>query len=361
MSKVDEFIEANDREANLDTSFTLKSDNSNTETAAEEPSTRSIVVDTPHAVKSFKVQPQVSPASPSNQQHPLRDTPTHSPANAKLGRSNTMKRLSLIQPIISQDSTPKEHRTAQPGHLHRQRSKSIVSGHSRSSSSASEQPVEPKKDVNTLLQQLANKELELLETKHKIEELKKSLHQEETQLRSQTHQLHDLKTQVEVTLNNGIDEHKHGGGLQSLQMYTQPSSNSSLPDAKRTPSKRESVWSKPLTLFNQFDQLIQHELEKKLNWDEYTSPEKAQPMASEQVTPKPADDVLGNVSSSLWNFVSDVRTGLMGINEEPEEEDKVRHTQHRKQDQQQVKSETNQLKFTGKEVELKEFNGKKSS
>lgn len=125
-----------------------------------------------------------------------------------------------------------------------------------------------------------------------------------------------------------------------------------------TPTKKhESMWSKPLSLFNQFDQIIQHELEKKLAWDDFVSSPEGTPRQeqrptfdrqpqqqqqpqqrsvnraltsnrnmknSDSLTSTPRrraprnEDVISNVSSSLWSFVSDVKSGLLGINEEPE-------------------------------------------
>ncbi|CUS24872.1 LAQU0S21e00364g1_1 [Lachancea quebecensis] len=381
MSKLDGFIEEHDRESNIDSSARLESTKLSPKAGSPRQRTRQ------NGVKSPIVQPQATPAKPSEQEHPLKETPTRTTVNGKMTRSNTLKRLSLIQPVISPETTPKEHRQQQ---VARNRSRSVVSVHSRSSSSASEQLADATKDVNALLQLLANKELELLETKHKIEELKKTLTQEEKALLRQTHELQDLKTQVSKTLNSGIDEQKqqqnhsshHSPNQSSLAV---PTSHTSSNESRPTQAKKESVWTKPLSFLNQFDQLIQHELEKKLNWDEVASPEKT-PGAESGALPgrsaSPAsqynssiannnsnninnnnwgrsnEDVLGNMSSSLWSFVSDVKTGLLGINEEEEEEGSGEAPAAAGNG-----GNNNQLRFVGNknnsEVELKDYNTSK--
>lgn len=373
MSAFDGFIEDNDRDLQMDTSVRLEGDvrsPSNGGTPGQKSGSQSY--------RSPVIQPQVTPAKPSDQDHPLKDTPTRANTNGKMTRSNTLKRLSIIQPMMSPESLSKEHRQQQAS---RTRSRSIISGHSRSSSSASEQQAESSKDVGAVLQLLANKELELLETKRKIDELKKTLSQEEKALQLQTQELQELKGKVGRALNSGIDEqlqlqqhhqqnphnsqqaHKHYNLQQQQQQQQQnqngqphyPNPAPGVPkgqlETRRMHSKKESMWTRPLSFLNQFDQLIQHELEKKLNWDDVASPEKTP--TSETPGNKPAEDVFGNVSSSLWNFVSDVKTGLLGINEEGEEGITEGSSNSRAGDSK------NQLKFVsdaGGEVELKDYN-----
>ncbi|SCU88809.1 LAME_0E01222g1_1 [Lachancea meyersii CBS 8951] len=357
ISRLDSFIEANDREASMDTSSRLTKAELDSFAADDELSRDGQTSTTPNGTKGIKIQTRASPASPSDQDHPLKHTPTRTPDHSKLGRSNTMKRLSLIQPVVSSSPTPKDHRQSQPALLKvRTRSQSVRSGHSRSSSAASEvqQQRDAGESVNSLLQLLANKELELLETKRKIDELRKGLNQEEAHLQLQTQQLQDLKTQVGKTVYNGMDDHKY---TKTVQSAAQPSqSKKSGPTTLETPrlsSNRESMWSKPLTFFNQFDQLIQHELEKKLHWDEVPLPKKPS-NAEQEPHSKPSDDVLGNVSSSLWSFVSDVRSGLMGINEEETTEQETLKSQRRSRN-------PSPLKFVGKEMELEDLQGKKAN
>lgn len=85
-------------------------------------------------------------------------------------------------------------------------------------------------------------------------------------------------------------------------------------DMENSDDNKQSMWSKPLALFNQVDQIIQQELERTLNWDEPPTP------VEETEENKEGDK---SVSKSLWSFVSDLKTGLLGI----EEEEDGPHTQ----------------------------------
>ncbi|SCU99410.1 LADA_0H19592g1_1 [Lachancea dasiensis] len=356
MSNLDGFITSSDHAADMDTSVPLKSEGLTRKSTAEEPCPEVVTINSPNGSnKLVKVRPQASVSSPSQQEHPLRDTPTRSPPSSKFGRSATLKRVSLIQPMITPDSTPHEHRNQQQRHLTRTRSRSTVSAHSRSSSSASDRVYEPSTDVNSMLQLLANKELELLETKRKIEELRKNLGQEENHLQVQLQELQTLKTQVGKTLNSGMDDHKMDRNPQTAQtgpVRTEIADDSSQDLKSSTPTKAGSVWSKPLTLFSQIDQFIQHEMEKKLKWDD--EGDGHEPRGSKEHTRpaihhQPPEDVLGNMSSSLWNFVSDVKTGLRGISEEPQEQvdSQTQPGESRR--------EVNRLNFVAKEVELEDM------
>ena len=102
----------------------------------------------------------------------------------------------------------------------------------------------------------------------------------------------------------------------------------------------ESGWNKTFSMFNQFDQILQNELEKSLNWDSETdnsSPEKIDRKDganvfnpglphSRSVTPVNSTMVQGtteenpSLSKSLWSFVDSVRSGLLGIDEDEENE-----------------------------------------
>ncbi|CEP62163.1 Tda11p LALA0_S04e09274g [Lachancea lanzarotensis] len=347
MSSLNSFIEDNDKKASIDTSEKLKSDDLNV-SATEKDASGAQMLTTPNGSKGMRVQPQISPASPSNQEHPLRNASPRLASKSKLPRSNTVKRLSLIQPVVSPFSTPQEHRQTIRFDTRRQ-SQSAISDHSRSSSGASElhPQTESGSSVSSLLQLLANKELELLETKRKIEELRKGLINEEAQLQLQTQQLQDLKNQVGRTVYAGVDDHKNVKNGRGPSNLVQPS-QSAVEEPSQSVSNRESMWSKPLTFFNQFDQLIQHELEKKLHWDEVPSPTKT-PVRQTDPGSKPSDDVLENVSSSLWSFVSDVKTGLMGINEEPTSQESQKHPRN-----------TGPRVSVEKETELEDLHSKKS-
>lgn len=102
----------------------------------------------------------------------------------------------------------------------------------------------------------------------------------------------------------------------------------------------ESGWNKTFSMFNQFDQILQNELEKSLNWDSETdnsSPEKIDRKDganvfnpglphSRSVTPtnstlvQESAEENPSLSKSLWSFVDSVRSGLLGIDEDEENE-----------------------------------------
>lgn len=338
MNKFDEFIEKNDQALQVDTSSTRALSRESTLT-----NTPSVTIGSPTLSKSH--QPQLTPSRPSEQDHPLlkETTPT-----GKFARANSLsKRRSLIKPLISSESAPYAV-SETPTNSGRLRSASNASTHSRVSSVHS---LEDQNDVSTLLQLLANKELEILEGKKRIDDLKTQLLSEEQSLLLQQRQLQALKDQVAKSFNPTNPASNPHNAIKSVEQQMQLSNTT-------TPTKKhESMWSKPLSLFNQFDQIIQHELEKKLAWDDFiSSPEGTprqeqrptfdrQPQQQQQPQQRSAnralasnrnmknsdsltstsrmsaprnEDVISNVSSSLWSFVSDVKSGLLGINEEPE-------------------------------------------
>lgn len=365
MNKFDEFIEENDQKLNVDTTTRIEITHTPSGgTSPREPTRQS-------SVRRSLVQPQVTPGRPSDQEHPLKDTYSRPPNSMKLNRSNTLKRKSLIQPIISPEATPGEHRQQQQ----RTRSMSNASYHSRTSSIGSEHASPAGKDLNALLQMLANKELELLDSKRKVDDIKRSLHQEEQTLHMKSKELNELKVQVAKILNDNVaastgfnGNESHAGELGKLGEdfeHMAQKKASPAPAPSPTPAKKESMWTRPLSLFNQFDQLIQHEIEKKLNWDDLEAPRpnptnkhsnennSSQPNSkSTHDTATSTEDVLGNVSTSLWNFVSDVRTGLLGINEEPEETETFqKQPQKNSSSTRKSRSSENHLKFIASEDE----------
>lgn len=267
-------------------------------------------------------------------------------------------------------------------------------------------------DVDELLKKLANKELELLESKRKIEELKKKLIYHEELYEKQYNDLKKLKEKVSkhlsykspmkndasrnstmkepqsqeeiaqstpkkispiikekldyVNINKrgqstsplGMKNHNNTKiNLQREKIRNNPSdmtneSHSAVTKLnpidynppKKPQSRNESMWSKPFTLFNQFDQLLQNELEKSLNWNNETENESS---FTEEVDKNKHDDIIRSdydnpdipntndhlrnrptidkrhlqpsnqsltrsVSTSLWGFVNDMKEGLLG-------------------------------------------------
>ncbi|KOG99219.1 Tda11p [Saccharomyces eubayanus] len=221
-------------------------------------------------------------------------------------------------------------------------------------------------DVSALLQALATKELELLECKQKVEDLKKQTQYEEQTYSRRARELQELKQQVSKHLdpsqNTPVKDRNFSPALQNIPMESRfenggngsftnsarPRQDKISPNAKQSGSvspqgvqdthpgsssadlSKQSLWSKPLALFNQFDQIIQHEIERTLNWDEKSPgpPEPQQPPStgnhdstvrhhiSEPSETDQEPSSQGSVSRSLWSFVSDVKAGLLGIEEE---------------------------------------------
>ncbi|SCU99977.1 LAMI_0G02080g1_1 [Lachancea mirantina] len=341
MRTLEEFLDSTDREMQIDTGVRTGALQSPLENSPPFPTAQTA------QRRSWTVS-HTTPSRASERDHPLKDTPpgvvsgsggSGGPA-VKFGRSNTLKRKSLLQPIISPSphNKPQEHKVQL-----RARSGSNASRRSRTSSLHSDElPSEP--DVSTLLQVLASKEQELLEAKRRIEELKKSLFQEEHGVQARQRELQDLKRRVSLALIE--NEAKVPTPKAPLPA---DSSESGKIATQGTPNddsaQKESVWSKPLSLFNQFDQLIQHELEKKLHWDDVeggsNSPQKDS-ASGNNAQPQVPDDVMGNVSTSLWNFVTDMKAGLLGI----EEETTNSSTESKRQDAKgQQGPSSNHLKF----------------
>ena len=193
-------------------------------------------------------------------------------------------------------------------------------------------------NVNDLLKNLANKELQLLESKRNIEELKRKLLYYEKLYDQQYSDLKKLKAEVSrhisdksmmnVNISNDSTKKESQAGDEIIQStpekhfqvikkqssdvninkvepstsplmirkrnnidinFQRDTTRRNLSDMskeshiavtefnpidynppKKPQSKYESMWSKPFAFFNQFDQLLQSELEKSLNWDNET-------------------------------------------------------------------------------------------
>ena len=271
----------------------------------------------------------------------------------------------------------------------------LSSVHSRSSSQASTSTNTETHDINTLLKSLASKEMDLFESKRKIEDLKKQLALQEKLYNEHASELQKLKSQVtkhlsenanntssnisspvmtgpptfvsprsdsklEVpkervvpSITNRSPEARDGKLLRKRGTKVPPSrSRTTSPvnsmrevpithtetvDSRRVAPQEDSVWNKSFAMFNQFDQILQNELEKSLNWDSETdnespekvsrdqgvnifnpgTPESDKVRARQNMNPPLAKPNPG-ISKSLWSFVDSVRSGLLGIDENEE-------------------------------------------
>lgn len=347
-------------------------------------------------------------------------------------RSIISKRRSLIQPIIVQNDYMHKKNVSSSSmdinqSFHKNIGKTITNENSTLSSIDSNFDTNyieksntfislvDTNNVNDLLKNLANKELQLLESKRNIEELKRKLLYYEKLYDQQYSDLKKLKAEVSrhisdksmmnVNISNDSTKKESQAGDEIIQStpekhfqvikkqssdvninkvepstsplmirkrnnidinFQRDTTRRNLSDMskeshiavtefnpidynppKKPQSKYESMWSKPFAFFNQFDQLLQSELEKSLNWDnetendssfiEETDKEEPNEVVRSEITakntghkpnsndclcnksvndkrhPQPSNQSLTrSVSTSLWGFVNDMREGLLG-------------------------------------------------
>lgn len=342
---------------------------------------------------SMHSQRLMTPTRLNEQDHPLQAKPGARRVvtrHSSVSMPNSIgKRRSLIQPMVV-PTTPESQNNIPFGnplnysdgsHGFPVESTTVLSSeqamggslrHSRNGSSQSINSVATTSiptigvDVSALLQALATKELELLECKQKVEDLKKQTQHEEQNYARRARELQELKQQVSKHLdpsqNTPVKDRTFSPVLQNIPMECrfENGGNGSIsnsaryrqeresPNAKQSRSvspqdiqdthpgsssadpSKQSLWTKPLALFNQFDQIIQHEIERTLNWDEKSPgpPQPQQPPPSSNLDSSVRHPIneppetgqgppsQGSISRSLWSFVSDVKAGLLGIEEE---------------------------------------------
>lgn len=345
MNKFDEFIEAADKDLKVDTS-TRVSSGSLTPPGMLSPNSlvsgnsvsRKRESHPQEGTKTYGQSRQFTPQRLSHQDHPLKDA-AGQPQNAAVAARNANglnKRRSLIQPIVA-PKTPERHakyNVSAPTTLVADRS-----SQAKTESKATKRSSAADADgmMSTLLQNLANKELEILDAKQRIEELKKQLASEDTQYQERLKDLQELREKVSYHFHRAAISNSpqpaanakakaevkssEPAKVRQNRAATPPVNKVSTPNTALPKEDKQSVWSKSLAMFNQFDQIIQHELERSLNWDEHPSPatrEEAHQQDETAVRSKKQTEEPGGVTKSLWNFVSDMKSGLLGIDEESE-------------------------------------------
>lgn len=423
MNKFDEFINETDKKLNLDTStrtttvYSNKDTTRSPEKAYQPTSPSSPIINN---ASKFNLQRQITPTRIKD--HPLKNngipkssnqgtvpitTPPFTMTNDIIPKKrNTLpnRRRSLIQPVIAPTSPdtflnkpriPDDNVLKKSNIISKRKYSTGISGivvdpeytqlsvHSRNSSLASNSSNLDSNDIHALLKNLANKELELFESKRNIEDLKKQLTVHEKVYLEKAHELQLLKTQVSKHLSENVNNTsnitsspnnlpldipmieteniisttsspriKETKGLihrtnsiqknNNIPVENKETSVSPVRSISSEPVKKSvgSVWSKPLAIFNQFDQILQNELEKSLNWDsgaDNDSPEKINKNSGPKIfnpgTPEIENQTAtflrnnnkesvenSSVSRSLWSFVDSVKTGLLGIDEEDEGE-----------------------------------------
>ncbi|CCD23986.1 Tda11p NDAI_0C03260 [Naumovozyma dairenensis CBS 421] len=308
-------------------------------------------------------------------------------------RSSMMpKRRSLIQPMVISPSTPEDSldvdiyqftkavksssssTTKLQNHVPLGISTENLHSRTNSTQLITANELSKQNDIASLLTNLANKEQELLESKQKIEDLQKQLQLNEKLYKQHSIELKSLKEQVsrhflsvklgdpnstgqgEYLDDNSSTPRRSGNTtmIEARNTNTSPQSNLKTTADTNVNSQSTSMWNKPLALFNQFDQIIQQELEKSLNWDDdaeeiarsngRTSMDNKSPPNS-----KPETNTNRSVTSSLWSFVNDVKTGILGV--EIENEDSMSETLRRR-NAQKGRKKVREKKPDG----IKEFN-----
>lgn len=209
---------------------------------------------------------------------------------------------------------------------------------------------------------LASKEMELLEIKNQLNDLLKRKRESENDLKRlklsiEKQLLRNLKQQNNEQSRHRIDQNipKSPTSIHKRVMKPSSSTNDPLINYSGVDSsvqtntndttlndkydKRQSWFSKPLSLFQQFDNLITKEFEKLQIPDEenedlklidmnYNVNDKAADRDAQYSAPirslvsdtaSSSADVMQSVSQHIWSFVNDVKSNLL-IEEEPEYE-----------------------------------------
>ncbi|CAL9737008.1 hypothetical protein MOSE0_L01464 [Monosporozyma servazzii] len=486
MNPFDKFIEETDHELNVDTSsrkFSIGSRNKENRTKHESNgsigtyslSPRNSIISTTSNGKPFNIQRQLKPVrvhdlndqplkspeqeEPSNSStvtSPQLNLSTGLPRNRSSSRSMINKRRSLIQPIIphsehTNNSTHKDNTSASntlsPYHVaNKSMEQNVFVENSMLSLTESNVSyssidevnrsavIEKTNDVNELLKNLANKELELFESKQKIEELKKNLIYHEKLYEQHSNDLKQLKSKVSKhlsdksstinistptkteplqkqyivestpetpksseknkssqTFTNNTQKNSSLSPLRlrnrtsssnqnkfknediivedvpyidaeprSVAVHLNPTDHDMSTQKQPASNQNESVWSKPFSIFNQFDQILQKEIEKSLNWDNDTENETSfvedeeegedtnqtmpfrvgkritsqqqqhqqstiprepnlanphsmnNPQLTKHLSNNGKSGLTRSVSTSLWGFVNEMKEGLLG-------------------------------------------------
>lgn len=291
----------------------------------------------------------VTPTKPTTDSHPLKDgnecIENKSVNSNSIKRNNTRARKSLIMPVVSleqagkQNSIPVDGVFGTPlGRKQRGRTASIDSQKSVRSSVRSNEPIigeegrhsvqfesgdnstatynsndlikpdsnlsKENVEISDLLQSLANKELEILERTRKVNDLKRQIMQEDKLIHEAEFELDKLKMKVSELIGNKVTNdnptltstYYHRGGAQ---------------DKSDVGRNNESLWTKSVSLLNQFDQMIQGTVENGLGFVDHMEGDENQAITSD-TNAKKSDE------KSIWSFVQEFKQGL-GLNSIKEE------------------------------------------
>jgi hypothetical protein len=308
--KFDRFIEDFDKSLNTDTS-TLKTIGLH-KTTPTSASPTSPLLTTPTKARRNSISPDEAPLKHSSDllhsdkngdssvrpvklTSELRRSATMGGLSAKAGLSNQPSRrglnlglnLSVKQQRKTSDriKSPESRATSPVNHdvfLTPNRTMNNVTSQERTrrrtNSSASEYD-----ELNDSLRILAAKEMRVIELREKFKNIQQELDREESELKA-------LKNKIGNTIQKDLSP-------------APAAMKTNTPLKKGSEQKKESIWSKPVSFLNQFDQILQNEIEK-LNKEGFKGTTSTRDNSS--------DDVINTVSNSLWTFMSDVKHGLLG-------------------------------------------------
>lgn len=198
-------------------------------------------------------------------------------------------------------------------------------------------------DINALLTRLANKEMELLESKRRVQDLERQLNIENESVKKQSYELGILKERIGMHLRGkSLNSSPKKPKMKSQSKYSQSEHQrlSSSGNGKRNSNtdqgrEQSSIWRSPLQFLNQMDQIIQQGVEKTFYWEDGDQASKASfksktdtvdgSAGSLSVKPDKQEELRSNsrVSTTLWSIVNDVKSGWFGEIDDAEEEHEV--------------------------------------
>lgn len=131
----------------------------------------------------------------------------------------------------------------------------------------------------------------------------------------------NTKNQNKNKINSDPKEQKRIGSTNSIY-----EDNTSLPlisPQLPPPKDRDSMWTKSISMLNQFDQIMQNELERSLNWEDDDTNNKDNDSSNNNIDNENRSITESflpetSVTTSIWNFVNDVKTNILSVVQEEE-------------------------------------------
>ncbi|CCH46471.1 putative tyrosine-protein kinase kin-25 [Wickerhamomyces ciferrii] len=370
MSKFDQFIQDFDKSINKDTS-TISTLSSPTESQFDHDLINNTHDD--HELNSINPSTpnlNINTAFKQQQTHAITPTKSHknsvsyhplSPISVSSGNmgingttttNGNSRKKGLNLNIMSSKTTPKK--PTQP----------------RQSSNIQNQN-ESEKDMNNILRKMASSEIKIIELKDELKLIQLKIQKEQDDLNKlKTQMIENLNKPNEIKnksrSNSSPFEHKPSSSNSSIHSQQQPNQQQVPPvqpiqkqqSQSQTNESTQSYWTKPMNLLNQFDQLLQNEFEK---------------LGKDNIQNNNNEDVLKGVSNSLWGFLGDVKSGLMGEEGQSQQTQqsrqsgklggRVKEEEHDSDESEDLNKGLDKIKindggFHGSEEELIEFDSK---